>query len=190
MPKRQGPRPTVRISRDPGSTFPHATPINRRPLRRVPAPEVAPHADRGGPQGRSAQQASRVQPGIAPPDAREAVQAPVALRTSSPRPPARSPGERTGPLPPIANIGERIGTLPQSLTMPGRATIAPPTESATRSPAPLVARSGATRTREAGLRLFGDYSYVKRDLRRIAILTIGALVLLVIVSFLLPLWLK
>jgi hypothetical protein len=53
-----------------------------------------------------------------------------------------------------------------------------------------VARSGASRTREAGLRLFGDYSYVKRDLRRIAILTISALVLLVVVSFLLPLWLK
>ncbi len=40
--------------------------------------------------------------------------------------------------------------------------------------------------REATARLFGDYSYVRRDLRRIAILTLSALVLLVVLAFLLP----
>ena len=68
--------------------------------------------------------------------------------------------------------------------------VASTADSATHSASSVLARSATTRSREAGLRLFGDYSYVKRDLRRIAILTISALVLLVIVSLLLPLWLK
>jgi hypothetical protein len=54
----------------------------------------------------------------------------------------------------------------------------------------MVARSATTRSREASSRLFGDYSYVQHDLRRIAMLTISGLVLLVALSFLLPLWLK
>lgn len=43
--------------------------------------------------------------------------------------------------------------------------------------------------KEAAARLFGDYSYVKQDLVRIAILTVAALLCLVAISFLLPLWL-
>jgi hypothetical protein len=74
--------------------------------------------------------------------------------------------------------------------VPGRAAVGSPIENATQIPTPIVARSGATRAREAGLRLFGDYSYVKRDLRRIAVLTVSALVLLVVLSLLLPLWLR
>lgn len=94
------------------------------------------------------------------------------------------------PRPPRLPYGEGVSTLPTPLTMPGRAIVGAPPERAAREPAPVVARSGATRAREAGLRLFGDYSYVKRDLRRIAVLTTSALVLLVMLSFLLPLWLK
>ena len=190
MAKRQGPRPTVRISRDAGSTSSGATPTDRRPIRRQTAPEVARRVDRSVPKGRSTPLEGGAQANIAYPVALEAGHSPLIPGSSSPRPPIRAYGKRTSPLPQAATFGERIGTLPSSLTVPGRATIAPPADSADRTLAPLVARSGATRTREAGLRLFGDYSYVKRDLRRIAVLTISALVLLVVVSFLLPLWLK
>ena len=187
--KRQGPRPTVRVSRDPGSTNPGSAPANPRPIRRQPAPKIAAQVDRGSQQGEITPLAARAQPILTPPVERAVGRMPVTPRTPPTRPSIRSQGERTSLLPQAAGFGERIGTLPSSLTVPGRATIAPP-ESTTRPPTPLVARSGASRTREAGLRLFGDYSYVKRDLRRIAILTISALVLLVVVSFLLPLWLK
>ena len=153
MAKRQGPRPTVRISRDAGSGASGQPPANRRPIRQQSPPDVR--------QG----------------DPAERVRFPA--RSSAPAP--RSPRPA---------YGDAVSTLPTPLTVPGRAIVGTPTESAARLPAPVVARSGATRTREAGLRLFGDYSYVKRDLRRIAVLTLSALVLLVILSFLLPLWLK
>jgi hypothetical protein len=60
---------------------------------------------------------------------------------------------------------------------------------ATRPALPPLPRATG-RVRESSSRLFGDYSYVKRDLRRIATLTIGALVILVAVSILLPIWVK
>lgn len=75
-------------------------------------------------------------------------------------------------------------------TRPVRAPVAAAPDSAIHVPHAATSRAAATRTREAGLRLFGDYSYVKRDLRRVAVLTISALVVLVALSFLLPLWLK
>lgn len=68
--------------------------------------------------------------------------------------------------------------------MPSSGTV--PLVPASRVPALPGARPVPARSREAITRLFGDYSYVKRDLRHIAALTVSALVLLVILSFVLP----
>ena len=48
---------------------------------------------------------------------------------------------------------------------------------------------GAFRPRIAVTPLITDYSYVKRDLLRIGLLALGALICLVVISFLLPHWL-
>lgn len=95
------------------------------------------------------------------------------------------------------------GTIPAAPTYRGYGAAAPPAgvtpartavavapDAGMHVPHAATSRAAATRAREAGLRLFGDYSYVKRDLRRVAVLTAGALVLLIALSFLLPLWLK
>ncbi len=165
MAKRQGPRPTVRISRDPNDAAPRPVPVTRRPVQRRPSAALAP--DR--------REASANRPINA------AQRGASILRSNGLGAPVRPT------LP--ASRGQVISPAPSVAGVIGPAT-APPMRNGTHAPLPQIARSATVRTREAGLRLFGDYSYVKHDLRRIAILTISGLVLLVAVSFLLPLWLK
>lgn len=99
---------------------------------------------------------------------------------------------RVGPIAPPAgairppDLSGLANSAP-SFAGAGRAGI-PPLPRA-RVAMPTLPRPTA-RVRESSARLFGDYSYVKRDLRRIAVLTIGALVILIAVSFLLPMWVK
>jgi len=66
----------------------------------------------------------------------------------------------------------------------------PARASDSRAAAPMAPRGAASaHGKESSARLFGDYSYVKQDLVRIAVLTVAALICLVAISFLLPLWL-
>jgi hypothetical protein len=86
--------------------------------------------------------------------------------------------------------GGRNDSVPPFGMSSGRASVATVPDTGIHVPHAATSRAAAARSREAGLRLFGDYSYVKRDLRRVAVLTVSALVVLIVLSFLLPLWLK
>ncbi len=143
--------------------MPGPAPVSRKPIR---AP-IGPSAPTRKPIQR--------QPPIVFPagSAEEQPQERAASRVPAARPPIPVHGGRVQAVPGL--VGSMVATT---------------ADSATHLASSVLSRSATTRSREAGLRLFGDYSYVKRDLRRIAILTISALALLVIVSFLLPLWLK
>lgn len=165
MAKRQGPRPTVRISRDPNDAAPSPAPASRRPVQRRPSASLTPNRREANP-GR-----------------------PIGLdRRGATMRPTTAPGV---PLrPPVPFSAGQVISPPASVPGLNSPPTANPLRNGLHSPLPTVARSATVRTREAGLRLFGDYSYVRHDLRRIAILTISGLVLLLVVSFLLPLWVK
>lgn len=145
---------------------PRPTAAGARPVRRPPqvSDRAGGPANLPGPSTAPVAPARQVVPPISAP--RPAPPAPA-----TPAPPARDratvPAGRNGPLPAPRPVSPRV-----------------PVGSPAHLP-PLSHSAGAVRARESA-RLFGDYSYVQRDLRRIAVLTVAALVLLVVISFVLP----
>jgi hypothetical protein len=163
--KPQRSRPTVRVSQEPGNAAPVPRPVARKPVSSAPTPAPVRRPVRRPPVERTPTNGvdRRPMPTVVP--------APV--------------------VPPAAkNDGGRSISAPSFGMESVRAPVATAPDDGMRVPHAATSRAAAARTRDAGLRLFGDYSYVKRDLRRVAVLTVSALVVLIVLSFLLPLWLK
>jgi hypothetical protein len=163
--KPQRSRPTVRVSQEPGNAAPGPRPVARKPVS--PAPTPTP---------------------IRRPVRRPPVESTPTNGVEGRAAPAVVPAPTVPPAEPRES-GRGVSAPPFG-TRPVRAPVVTASDSTIHVPHAATSRAAAARTREASLRLFGDYSYVKRDLRRVAVLTVSALVVLIALSFLLPLWLK